>query len=67
MRREGLDKLIKIIHHIGSRTHNLLVCNIAPQVYMFLIRHLELLVLNIKLNVSTIAILNQFTVPEFLR
>jgi hypothetical protein len=30
VRPEGLGKLIKIIHLIGSRTHDLPVCNIAP-------------------------------------
>jgi hypothetical protein len=29
---EGLGKLIKIIHLIGSRTRNLPVCNIVPLV-----------------------------------
>jgi hypothetical protein len=30
LRPEGLGKLIKIIHLIGSRTGDLPVCNIAP-------------------------------------
>jgi hypothetical protein len=30
VRPEGLSKLIKIIHLIGSRTRDLPVCNIAP-------------------------------------
>jgi hypothetical protein len=30
VRPEGLGNLIKIIHFIGPRTRDLLVCNIAP-------------------------------------
>jgi hypothetical protein len=29
--KEGLGKLMKIIHLIGPRTHDLLACSVAPE------------------------------------
>jgi hypothetical protein len=43
VRLEGLDKLKNFIHFIGSRTHDLLACSIAPQPSMLPRAHLLIL------------------------
>jgi hypothetical protein len=49
MRPEGLGKLIKVIHLIGSRTRDVPVCNIAPQPLRYRVLHI-LVILLVNLN-----------------